>query len=362
MTTTAAASLAARAYPADADSWSMFAKTGPRPRFAAEIEEFPIRLPAGKQLGRTTAVSIAPNGDIFMLHNSEIGHSLPPPETRLPRVVRLSSAGEFLDAWGGPDQLPAIEGVPQWPQSYENIEVDDEGNVWIFGWATGDDALIRFSPEGKLLRQYGRRLTCGGDASGDSFGAPTSVLLDTATRELFVADGYKNHRIISIDIDTGECLGIWGAYGKDPASLSREESFGNPVHKIARAPDGLIYVCDRIKNRVQEFERTSGGLRYRREVVIAPSTGSQGSAFDVQFTPDNLYMFVADGTNGRVWTVNRETMKVLGWHNATPEIEGDYNFPTYMNELHRFARLPSGNLLMARVRPGLQVLKYLGVR
>ena len=82
---------------------------------------------------------------------------------------------------------------------------------------------------------------------------------------------------------------------------------------------------------------------------------------DVAFTPDNKYMFVADGTNQRVWTVDRETLKVLGWHNAAPEIEGDYNFPSYMNELHRFARLPSGDLLMARVRPGLQILKYIGV-
>src|SRR5258708_38164804 len=128
------------------------------------------------------------------------------------------------------------------------------------------------------------------------------------------------------------------------------------MHKIARAPDGLMYVCDRIKDRVQEFELVPGGVRYLREVMIAPGTGGQGSAFDIAFTPDNKYMFVADGMNQRVWTVDRKTLQVLGWASAAPETEGDDNISQHLSELHRFARMPNGDLLLARVRPGLQVL------
>src|SRR4030081_2512613 len=67
-------------YGAEASKWTMHVKTGPRPRFAPTVEEFPIQLPPGKQLGRSVAVAVAPNGDIFLLHNSESGHTIPPKE------------------------------------------------------------------------------------------------------------------------------------------------------------------------------------------------------------------------------------------------------------------------------------------
>lgn len=359
----AAAPAGVQPYPTDASTWTLNVKTGPRPRFAPTLEEFPMRLPPGKQVGRTVAVAVAPNGDVFFLHNAVSGHSIPPPEARLPRVVHLSSTGEFINAWGGPDQLPVADGVSQWPESYDNIEVDAEGNVWVFGWARGDSALVKFTPDGRFLHRYGQRQRYGNDASTEWFGTPVSVYLNPRTRQLFIADGYNNHRVVVLNADTGKFLYSFGAFGQNPTTLPDDMGFGIPVHKVACAPDGLLYVCDRSKGRVQEFEILANGVRYRREVYVAlGQPGGQGTVFDIAFTPDNKYAFVADGMNMRVWTIDRESFRVLGWTNAAPEPEGDDNIAQDLYELHRFARMPNGDLLLARVRPGIHVMKYLGVR
>ena len=104
-----------------------------------------------------------------------------------------------------------------------------------------------------------------------------------------------------------------------------------------------------------------GGVRYLREVVIGPGTQSMGSAFDLAFTPDNNYMYVADGMGMRVWTIDRNTFDVLGWSSVAPEHESDDNIGLQRQALHRFALLPNGDLLLGRVRKGVQRLPYLGV-
>jgi hypothetical protein len=122
-----------------------------------------------------------------------------------------------------------------------------------------------------------------------------------------------------------------------------------------------MYVADRPNNRVQEFELAPDGVHYVREVVIGPGTQSMGSAFDVAFTPDNKFMFVADGMGMRVWTIDRDSFAVLGWTSVLPEHEGDDNIGLQRQALHRFALLPNGDLLLGRVRKGIQRLTYLGV-
>ncbi len=62
---------------------------------------------------------------------------------------------------------------------------------------------------------------------------------DADANELFIADGYGNHRVIVIDEDTGAFKRMWGAYGKPPTDDNlppydpNSPQFGNPVHCIA---------------------------------------------------------------------------------------------------------------------------------
>ena len=330
----------------------------PRPRFSERIETVSLHLPPGKSLGWVLSVTCSANGDMFILHQRDRTYY----ESDLPSVVHCNADGEFIDAWGGPAGAPSVEGVNQWPAGCEGIECDPEGNIWIFGWLAGDDAVLKYSPKGKLLARFGQRGRSGDDRDTRFLGCPTSCHLDVASREVFFSDGYTNHRVIAFNADTGEFTRMWGAYGKMPWELSPEEGFGTPVHKVAVGPDGHMYVCDRIKNRIQEFQLKPGGARFLREVVIAPGTIMCGSAFDIGFTPDGKFIYVGDGTNNRIWILDRESLRVLGWNNVDPTFEGDGNQAAMFGAFHRFFVQPSGDILLACVARGLRRMRFNGVR
>ena len=335
-----------------------------RPRFSGKIDRVELRPPPGRKLGGVIAADRAPDGNLLVLHQwnppgIDVSH-LDATEY-LPDVVRFSGDGTFVEAWGGPDHVPSADGTSQWPAGREGLECDADGNIWVFGYSVGDDAVLKFSPSGELLLRIGQRGRPGTDRDTRLLHGPTSCYHDTHTREVFVSDGYGNHRIVAFHSDTGEFTRMWGAYGRDPAELSSEKGFGNPVHKIVAGPDGHFYVCDRIKNRVQEFEVGASTHRFLREVMIGPGTTMFGSAFDLGFSPCGRYMLVADGSNIRVWVVDRESFQVLGWSSAMTETEADNNIPRIYGLLHRFRVEKNGDLLLCCTSRGLLRMKYLGV-
>ncbi|MCB2059153.1 MAG: hypothetical protein R3E09_09345 [Novosphingobium sp.] len=336
----------------------------PRPRFSPHVEQVELKPPPGKKLGGMIAADFAPNGDLLVLHQYnppgvDIGDVNP--DDFLPDVARFRPDGTFVDAWGGPDQVPAVDGVPQWPAGREGIECDAEGNVWIFGYSKGDDAVLKLSESGELLMRLGERERPGNDNDTALLGGPTSCYHDVENREVFISDGYGNHRVIAFNSDTGEFTRMWGAYGKKPSELSPEEGYGNPVHKVAVGPNGLLYVCDRLKCRVQEFERIPGGVKFLREVTIAPGTENWGSAFDLAFPEGGKYMYVCDGSNIRIWVVDLDTFTVLGWSTAYDATEGDDNVPRHFSLVHRFRLEASGDILLCCTTHGLKRLKYTGI-
>jgi sugar lactone lactonase YvrE len=335
----------------------------PRPHFAAKIENFPLELPPGKDIGRIIAVSRAPNGDIYLLNYSTYGPFIPrDPAARLPWIVRFDSTGRYITGWGE-EAVPKIDGVSQWPGNPENVEVDDNGDVWVTGWGPDDNAILKFTKDGKFIRQYGRHAPAGGDESTTQFNRPPSVYHDVRNKRLFVADGYGGHRVVVLDSETGKFITMWGANGKPPSSMTPTTGgFGNPTHKVAIGPNGHIYICDRVNNRVQEFEYTlESGAKFIRQVVIGPGSVPPGAAADVAFSHDGKFMFVSDMTGGRIWSVNHKTFEVVGWSSGTPELEGVDNIGTSRIPFHRMAILPNGDLLVTRGRKGIQRMKYLGV-
>jgi hypothetical protein len=332
-----------------------------RPRFDPVFDAPVLRIPRGKALGSVLAVVPASDGGLWILNQATI-QPHDSATTWLPSVVKFDKQGNFLTAWGGPDHIPAVNGISQWPDGLEGLEVDGDGNLWVFGYKPGDDAVLKFAPTGELQLRIGQRGVPGNDDSRTHLGRPTSAYHNTATREVFISDGYANHRVIAFNSDSGEFTRMWGAYGKPPSSLGAAESFGNPVHKVAAGPDGRIYVADRIKNRVQEFELVSGGARFLREVIIAPGTLLFGSAFDLAFAPGGGFMYVADGSNRRIWMVELASFAVLGWVAGIEDLEGDINLPAHYGLIHRFSVEANGNLLLACVARGVKRLNFKGIR
>jgi len=336
----------------------------PRPRFSSVLEDPGFKLPPGKKLGGAIAAAYSPEGDVFLLHQwNPPGLAQTPgsADEFLPDVARFKPDGTFVDAWGGPDHIPRVDGIQQWPMGREGIEIDAEGNVWIFGYSKDDDAVLKFNQAGELLLRIGQRGRRGDDDDTQFLGGPTSCYHDVENREVFVSDGYSNHRVISFNSDTGEFIRMWGAYGKKPSEVSAADSYGNPVHKVAIGPKGTLFVCDRPNCRIQEFELIPGGAKFLREIVIAPGTENWGSAFDLAFHPDGKFMYVCDGSNIRIWVVDLDTSEVLGWTSAYQQEEGDGNIPRHFNLVHRFRHEPSGDILLACTGRGYLRMKYLGI-
>ena len=49
-----------------------------------------------------------------------------------------------------------------------------------------------------------------------AFNKVAKISLDEKANEAYVADGYGNHRVAVIDMDTGKIKRYWGAYGNKP--------------------------------------------------------------------------------------------------------------------------------------------------
>jgi hypothetical protein len=332
----------------------------PRPHFRRDSAAPLYRLAPGRRLGSILAAAFADNGHLGLLHQP--GAGLPADRTVAP-VVEFDASGNFLQAWGGPDAVPkSADGVVQWPDGHENLEIDAQGAIWIFGYEAGDHAVLRFSQDGQLLLRIGERGKPGDDASRTLLnGGATSAYHDVANHEVFIADGYANHRIVGFDMLTGTFTRMWGAYGGDPVAQTSDSAFGNPVHKIVKGPGGNLFVADRIKNRVQEFALVPGGARFVREVVVAPGSMQFGSCFDLAFSPDGAWLYVADGTSNRVWIIEMSDFAVRGWTGGHAEDEGDANAPAVIGLIHRFCIDQQGNLLLCRPGAGLQRLIFEGV-
>jgi DNA-binding beta-propeller fold protein YncE len=152
-----------------------------------------------------------------------------------------------------------------------------------------------------------------------NFGSAAKVVVDPKTDEAYVADGYRNHRVVVIDAETGKFRRYWGAYSNKPEDASPgrytpgdppAKQFRNPVHCADPSNDGLVYVCDRQNDRLQVFH-TDGS--FVSEMFIATKTGGDGSVWDIAFSkdPEQKYLYVVDGKNERVYIIERKTMTML---------------------------------------------------
>jgi DNA-binding beta-propeller fold protein YncE len=334
------------------------------PRFVADTA-WQLRVPPGRLLGPVVGLGLTPQGHIWVMHITQRMDVLPQdardrPELLLPPVVEFAPDGTFLRAWGGPSHLPKVNGRAQWPKQEETLSIDDEGAIWVFGANKEyDHAVQRFTPDGKLLLRIGEFGVPGNDESRDRLGGPTDAYHDVQRREVYISDGYVNHRVAVFNSDTGAFLRAWGAYGKvPPFPTEGPRTFNTPVHAISRGPDGLLYVCDRKNNRIQVFDAIGRAeARFVREIEIREES-LHGTTFNVAFTPDGDFMFVADGNNNRIWTVNLHTWKIVDSF-AGPDEALTNSLPT---TIHKIVTDRAGNLWLGYTQRGVAKLRFTGYR
>src|SRR5947207_4184480 len=257
-------------------------------------------LPNKWATGAVGGIAVDSHDNIWVFHRpgaipeSERGASLNPPLSECcipaPSVIEFSPDGRLLQAWGKPG--PGYE----WFKTEHGILIDDKDNVWLSGSAKEDNQILKFTRDGKFLMQIGHAGKNKGSDDTENVGGPASLFIYKKTNELFVADGYFNHRVVVFDVETGKFKRAWGAYGKPPADDYKfppraqlvqgdpPPQFNNPVHALLISNDDLVYVADRTNNRLQVFHPDG---TFVKEMFIARNTlEPEGTVYNFVFSPD----------------------------------------------------------------------------
>ena len=351
------------------------------PKF--EVNPFwPKPLPNHWIMGMAIGVWVDNNDHIWMVHRantvdrteSQLQQGLGECCQAAPPVLEFDEEGNLLHAWGGPGK------GYDWPESNHGIFVDQKGNVWIGGNGGPDSQILKFTQDGKFLMQYGksgarRKAGTAADANAEAsekdfaadsndpnnFGRVAKIFVDPKENEAYIADGYLNHRVAVIDADTGKMKRWWGAYGNKPddtplgpydPAAPHAQQFRNPVHCAMLSNDNLLYVCDRVNDRIQVFHPDG---TFVKEAFIEKQTLGSGSVWDIAFSrdPQQKFLYVADGENDRVHIVDRETLEVLTTFGEGGRQPGEFY------GVHSIATDSKGNIFTTETYRGQRVQKFL---
>ena len=322
------------------------------------------KLPNNWVVGTVSSVTVDRRDHVWILHRpgtvqqSQKAQAAPP-------VIEFDANGAFVNAWGG-----AGQGY-EWPVTEHGITVDYKDVVWIGGSGVTDDMLLKFTTQGKFVKQFGAKGQSKGNGDRTNVNRSADVFVYQKTNEAFVADGYGDRRVVVFDADTGAFKRMWGAFGNAPdaeppstapggppapPTLDTDgpgsPTFSNPVHALKISNDGLVYVADRSNRRVQVF--TPDG-KYVNQVFVNRSGPSNSSAAGLGFSPDSQqqFLYVSDLGNSHVVVLDRKTLQVLYQFGSRGAEPGDFQTP------HHLAVDSKGNLYTAEVNPGNRAQKFL---
>jgi DNA-binding beta-propeller fold protein YncE len=329
------------------------------PTFAVE-PSWP-KVPPQWKLGDASSIAVDAQDNVYVLHRprtlkSEDAAKAAPP------VMVFDAAGNFVKSWGGPG-----DGF-DWPEREHGIHIDHKGFAWIGGnqcptsgtpglKPVADDALLKFTLDGKLVLQIGKSSQSKGDTDTVNVHRAADAWVLPRTNELFVADGYGNHRVIVFDADTGAFKRTWGAFGKPPGGVDNCKITGpktfpegdglpdfNVAHAIRVSNDGMVYLADRENRRVQMF--TSDGKFVKQLVRTAAPF-----ARDLALSPDPEQQFLYVGGGKSIAVVDRKTLDIVG----------DIQVPGQIGPGHHIATDSKGNIYVAQTTAGLQKLTFKGM-
>jgi len=272
-----AASAAAPAFSAqDGASSHGSPEAGAPPAYVVDPSWPRLPLPDKWLIGDVGGVSIDRQGHVWIVHRPgslrdiDVQANAETPTkccVAAPPVIEFDAQGNVLRGWGGPEL------TSDWFNSEHSIFVDARDNVWIVGAGAGDGQVLKFSADGELLLRIGRKGDFVKADDPSMLGMPTDIYVDTERGEAFVSDGYRNHRLIVFDSESGAFKRQWTAFGKavDPAYAHNpgEDGFSAQGHDPERFTTvhcvtmigGELHVCDRANDRLQVFTPQGAFIR-----------------------------------------------------------------------------------------------------
>jgi DNA-binding beta-propeller fold protein YncE len=201
------------------------------------VEQDWAELPDGLILGDVAGVGVDSAGRVYAFHRGT------------QPVLVFEPDGRFVTSWGD-GVFPHAHGV--------HITPDDE----IFLTDDGDHTVRKCTTDGEVLLELGTPGHSSGFMSCLPFNRCTHTAL-APNGDIWVSDGYQNAAVHRYSPD-GTLLRTFGRPGVGPGEF-------NLPHALAVDAEGVLYVADRENHRIQLFDDDGRYLTEWRN-VHRPST------------------------------------------------------------------------------------------
>lgn len=323
---------------------------------------WPKPLPDGWVLGSVGSVCVDARDHVFAVTRGEPAPKERNLATPAPPVIEFDADGNVVNSWGNRDLMAKTQ---------HGCFVDKEGNFWTAG--NNDGIVQKYTHDGsKMLLQIGTKGvmdSADGTATGKGLNAsrislfkPTQIAVDPGNGDVYISDGYGNKRVVVFDRE-GHYLRQWGRQATQAETDAGVGGvFLSPVHCVVIGNDGLVYVCDRLGDRVEVFDKMGN---FKRNIRIqsktahrANSENTVGTAGWVGFSPDpaQKFMYVANGSDNVIHILDRTTGEVLSKFGRPGNQSGDLTDP------HCIAVNSKGDIIIGEVPYGGKIQMWRAVR
>ena len=198
-------------------------------------------LPAGRTMGSTSSVWVAPNGHIWVADRCGANTCV---DSTLDPIMEFDASGKLLKSFGA--------GMFVFPHC---LVMDKSGDLWICDGvpprATAQSKgrqVFKVSQDGKILMTFGKPGISGD--TPDLFEHPNAVAI-APNGDIFISDGHTpnrgNARVLKFSKD-GKFIKQWGGHGSDAGQFE-------VPHTLAFDSKGRLFVGDRANNRIQIFDQ-----------------------------------------------------------------------------------------------------------
>jgi hypothetical protein len=151
---------------------------------------------------------------------------------------------------------------------------------------------------------------------------------------------------------------------------TEEKNLVPDLHFVEITKDRKVYVGERGQNRIEVF--TTDG-KFLQEFYVSPNTPSQraedcGGLYSKDFPPcgttyklaisrdpQQKYLYVADGTNDKVWILDRQSGKTLGSFGRNGTYAGQFHW------INAIVMDSKGNIFTGEVEENKRIQKFVPV-
>jgi len=188
-----------------------------------------------------------------------------------PQVLVFNREGKLQNSWS--DGLFT---------DTHSIDVDRFGFVWVTD--RNGQMVYKFTMDGKQQLALGTKGVKGDDTSKNAFNRPSDVFV-APNGDIFVADGYDNHRVVHFSKDGNFIKVIGGIAGHERGQFEG-------VHGVQMDSKGRLLVLDRHTEnpRLSIWDPQTGKL-----IEEGPALGMMTGSGMVIASDDTLYLGDTDG-------------------------------------------------------------------